>query len=91
MHNQRTHHVLRSTFELLQELMRFALPHQAFTVKLLFMFADRCKYVNKCLNEICLSYNIKQLSLFRKFWLNHSIPIHLVLQSLYEDFEVSKW
>jgi len=42
--------VLRSTFELPQEPMRFFLACQAGSVKLLFMSADQCLNVNKSLN-----------------------------------------
>jgi len=43
---------LASTFELLQEPMRFVLA-QVGLVELLFMFADQCLYVTKNLNSIC--------------------------------------
>jgi len=65
----------------------FALTRQAGSVELLFMFADQC--VNKSLNSICSSYKV--IVSLQKIWTKPLNSYGLVLRSLYELFEASKW
>jgi len=74
--------MLRITFELLQEPMRFVLLCQAGLVELLFIFADQCLNVNKSPNLICSSY--KEIESSEKSY-------GFVLRSLYERFDASNW
>jgi len=56
--------VLRCTFELPQEPIRFVVMHQSSTVELLFMFADQCLYVNQSLNSNCSNHRDSFYNLF---------------------------
>lgn len=77
-------HVLCSTSELLQELLRFVVARQASTVEFLFMFTDQYKYVN-----ICSSYKV--IESVQNVWTKLFNSCRLVLQSLHDHFEASNW
>jgi len=69
--------VLRSTFELTQEPMRFVFARQTDSLELMFMFVDQWLNVIKSLNQKCSSY--KAIESLQKIWTKVLIWISLMI------------